>query len=97
MERISARWCYYLRGEKTQGNLINVCKCLIEGSKKNGTRLFSAVPCDVTRSDGPKLKHWKFHLSIRKNSLCGPDQTVEQVSPDTGFFVEMLQTYWTRL
>lgn len=53
-----------LRGEKAWGNLIKVYKCLTEGSKEDGAGHFSAVCCNVTRGNGHKPKHRKFHLNI---------------------------------
>jgi len=53
------------REENAQGYLINVCKCLLGGCKEDGARLFSVVLSGI-RGTVYKLKHRKFHLSIRK-------------------------------
>lgn len=39
-------------------------KCLTEGSKEDGAGHFSAVCRNVTRGNGHKPKHRKFHLNI---------------------------------
>jgi len=58
---------FTLKKRRLRGDLINTSKYFQGGCQEDGARCFSVVPSDRTRGDGHKLKHRKFHLSMRKN------------------------------
>lgn len=57
---------FSLEKRRLRENLICVYKYLKAEYKEDGTRLFSAVFSDRTRSDGHKIKHGECHLNTRK-------------------------------
>ena len=50
--------------------LINAYEYLKDGYQVDGVRLFPAVPSNRMRSNGHKLEYRKFHMNLRKTSLC---------------------------
>lgn len=59
--------CLFQRRKDWEKNLINTYKYDKGRCQGDGVRLFSVVHSDKTRSNGHKLKHKKFHFSMRKN------------------------------
>lgn len=56
-ERLREMGLYSLGKRRLRESYGKVYKCLVEGSKKDGARLFSVVSAEITRSKGHKLKY----------------------------------------
>ena len=60
---------FSLKKKWLRGDLCNIYKYLMIGSKEDGARRFSVVSSDRTRGNGHKRKHRMFPLNIRKHFL----------------------------
>lgn len=58
-----------LEKRRHRWDLTDVYKYLMEGCKKDGTRHFTVVFCDMTRGRGCNLKYRRFQWNNRKPFL----------------------------
>ena len=69
-ERLSNLGLFSLGKRRLRGDLINVYKYLKGGGRQMvKATLFSVVCSDMTRSNGLKLEHRKFHTNMKKNFM----------------------------
>ena len=57
---------FSLENRRLQGDLIAAFQYLKEAYRKDGENIFSRACCNMTRSDGFRLKEGRFRLDITK-------------------------------
>ena len=101
-ERLRGLGQFSLEKRRLRGGLINAYKQLMDESQVYGARLFSVVSSNRARGNGPKLKHRKLHMNMRKGFFTSaehwnllPREAVE--SPSLEMFKTQLDAFLCNL